>query len=203
MKDSLLPYVDADPNGDTEVILMMKNTEKHSIRVSSKVLSLASPVFAALLGPNFAEGNVSASVPELRKVILPEDDPMAMTWIFWALHFHQRATSEVELKLLEKIATVCDRYDLSRALRSWGQILLEYWENKADDYNSLASVLRCSVLFRNNRAFYDSSLNLLSSFPALDHIDFFGIDHASGLIPWQLFSTDFAYTSQLKLGGRN
>jgi hypothetical protein len=45
------PTINLDPSGD--VVLMLGET---SLRVSSKVLSVASPVFRAMFGPHFQEG---------------------------------------------------------------------------------------------------------------------------------------------------
>ena len=63
-----------DPEGD--VILMLDGCE---LQVSSKILSLASPVFKAMFGPRFAEGQGCASTKESRRVKLSEDDAEAMS----------------------------------------------------------------------------------------------------------------------------
>lgn len=48
-----LQLVICDPSGD---IMLIVGSQKGGIQVSSKVLKLTSPVFKAMLGPNFKEG---------------------------------------------------------------------------------------------------------------------------------------------------
>jgi hypothetical protein len=50
--EALQPVI-CDPSGD---VMLIVGSNKGKIQVSSKVLRLASPVFKALLGPNFKEG---------------------------------------------------------------------------------------------------------------------------------------------------
>ena len=62
-----------DPEGD--IILVLGDV---GLQVSSKVLSLASPVFKAMFGPHFAEGQGQASSTKIRRVKLHDDDVEAM-----------------------------------------------------------------------------------------------------------------------------
>ena len=109
-----------DPEGD--VILVVKDKSKTppevrgSLLVSTKVLSLASPVFEKLLGPNFAEGvrKRKFSCPE---IVLHGDEPDSMRIMLQALHY-QRPT-ELETMGAETLASLaihCDKYDTVKAL---------------------------------------------------------------------------------------
>ncbi|KAJ5360748.1 hypothetical protein N7517_009939 [Penicillium concentricum] len=97
-----------DPDGD--VIIVSEGESPDDTRrflVSSKVLSLASPVFAKLFGPNFYEGTQMATCtcPELH---LHDDDPAMM--------------KEVPGRDTECIANLTihgDKYDCVKALRPW------------------------------------------------------------------------------------
>lgn len=118
----MLPQIDADPEGD--LVLSIGSKEQQPIRVSSKVLKLASPVFAALLSPRFAEGCVlpeaDTSKSTISTIPFPEDDCVAMVWIFHALHHNQDPiTGRLAFSLFKAIAVLCDKYDLSRALYAW------------------------------------------------------------------------------------
>ena len=62
-----------DPEGD--VILVLGDV---GLQVSSKVLSVASPVFKAMFGPHFAEGQGQASSMKPRRIKLHDDDVEAM-----------------------------------------------------------------------------------------------------------------------------
>lgn len=119
-----LPPDDTDPAGD--LLLVLKTNEdgkptQSSIRVSSKVLSLASPIFAAMLSPKFAEGQalLNATSPNTPSISFPDDDSEAMIWRCKALHFKQNLIVGIGFSLLRKLAFPCDKYDLVRALNQW------------------------------------------------------------------------------------
>lgn len=86
----MVPLEDADQAGD---LLLELETDtdgrltQSSVRVSSKVLSLASPVFAAMLNPKFAEGQalLNATSPDTPSISLPDDDSEAVVWLCKAL----------------------------------------------------------------------------------------------------------------------
>jgi hypothetical protein len=73
------------------------------LRVSSVNLSSASPVFKAMFGPDFIEGQAIRSAQHPKEVPLPEDDPTAMTRLcFW---FHHKQAPEDTGSL--DLSTVC------------------------------------------------------------------------------------------------
>jgi hypothetical protein len=92
-----------------------------NLLVSSKVLSLASPVFAALLGPKFLEGN------NIRRGVCPvielhDDDPAAITLICNILHYrYDSVPTQLEAEQLGQIAILCDKYDCSKSFQPWSE----------------------------------------------------------------------------------
>ena len=98
-----------------------------NLLVSSKVLSLASPVFAALLGPKFLEGN------HIRRgdspiIELHDDDPAAITLICNILHYrYDSVPTQLEAEQLRQIAILCDKYDCSKSFQPW----TEKWLNSS------------------------------------------------------------------------
>ena len=118
MPPKALPAVekfDLDPNGDC--ILILKERE---LRVSSRALSLASPVFKALFKPGFAEGNTLEATRGIGRVELPDDDTDAMTTICSVIHYIPKTLPHtMPLEALENLAIVTDKYDCSRAMFSF------------------------------------------------------------------------------------
>lgn len=94
-----------DPDGD--VILVCGESE---FKVSSKVLSLASPVFKALLSPNFAEGQPTPS--KASRIQLHDDDAESMHFMSAVLHHKSASASDIGLEKLERLAVVTDKYDV-------------------------------------------------------------------------------------------
>lgn len=118
---------DCDPTGDIVLKLGSKD-EATLIRVHSKVLSLASPVFAAMLSPRFAEGKAleknKRTVDSPTTIDLPDDDPEAMSLICRILHFKEEAARRIcyPVLIIRNLADICEKYDMSRALGPWSNI---------------------------------------------------------------------------------
>ena len=140
-----------DPQGD--VCFVTKNKEDHSktgFVVSSVVVSLASKVFKALLGPSFAEGRALRQTPNGTPldIQLPEDNPMGMRLMLEFLHFCSRPAT-LTFDELTELATVVDKYrcgDIFTAQATvWMRDLLEF-EGFSKD---LRHYLGASVAFRS------------------------------------------------------
>jgi hypothetical protein len=117
--------VSLDSSGDA--VLAVGGPDIHrTVRflISTKVLSLASPVFAKMFGPNFQEGH-KIRCGERIQVELEEDDSLAMEVILKALHYHKPNQCPVDAERLASIAVHCDKYDCTGALSSW----ISYWLN--------------------------------------------------------------------------
>ena len=143
---------DVDPEGDITLVV-----GDQQIRASSKVLALASPVFATMLGPYFAEGQ--AKNPS---ITLPEDDVEAMTWLCKALHFKLTANERlISFGLGRKLATLCDKYDTSVAISSWSAMWMQNWKGSVDGNISYATLLHMSYAFGNHEAFWCTSRDVM------------------------------------------
>lgn len=151
-------FIDVDPHGD--VLLQLGPSKNVSLRVSSKALSLASPVFAALFSPRFSEGQPLSSSTEARNVPLPEDDPEAMTQICYAIHFYRTVPRIISMPLLEKMASLCDKYDLAVALAAWSELWLRDCLAKAKGEDDCVRMMYISALFASHWAFHLSSKEL-------------------------------------------
>lgn len=103
-----------DPEGD--VILICGKTE---FQVSSKVLSLASPVFKALFSPSFAEGQPTSS--KASRIQLHDDDAESMLFMCAVLHHKCAFSKGIGLERLERLAVVTDKYDCVCAMCYWGR----------------------------------------------------------------------------------
>lgn len=106
------PVLQLDPLGDT--ILVITDRSRHVSRtflVSSRVLSLASPVFTIMFKPD---------PREMRQTVCLDDDPETMGWMLSILH-HQCANVPLSIhpRVLARLAIHCDKYDCCMALRAW------------------------------------------------------------------------------------
>lgn len=122
-----------DKNGDVLFELGKDDTTKSHLLVSSKVLSLASLVFAAMFTHGFREGeNLSSSSPRL--IPLPDDDPAALTLLCKILHFRTaHIPTTMEVAALANLAILCDKYDCADCVRPWGMLWLPQWLPHAGD----------------------------------------------------------------------
>jgi hypothetical protein len=82
-RTSEIVNIDVATEGD--VIFVLQQTR---LRVSSVILASASPVFKAMFGPSFAEGQGHRTAEEPREVPLHDDDLGAMIRLCRLLH-HQ------------------------------------------------------------------------------------------------------------------
>lgn len=157
--------IDPDHNGDLVLILGTIENEIR-IRVSSKVLCLASPVFAAITSPNFAEGRILSERNSL-ELALPDDEPEAMSWFYHALHFRQNLHA-VSLPLLENLAVLCDKYDASLALSFCSEALLSEIPGSIDGEDCHLKMLWISYAFGNHRAFWSTSRQMIRNYTTED-----------------------------------
>ncbi len=149
-----------DSAGDLILELGQTDVKTH-LRVSSKALALASPVFAAMVSSRFSEGNELAK-GSLRPIPLPEDDPEAVTLLCNILHFRSRLVpARIPFPLLEKLALVCDKYDTAGAVTPWSTLWFQQWVGSLTGEDRYAKVLCLSYAYDNRKAFYEASSNFL------------------------------------------
>ena len=86
--------------------------EMFHVRVSSKHLILASPVFKRMLQPSFKEGQQLSSQGHT-ELPLPDDDPAALLVLLHLIHGRiRKVLRTVELGMLTNLAKQVDKYEL-------------------------------------------------------------------------------------------
>lgn len=166
-------------NPDGDVILLVEGQSTGQFLVSSKILSIASPVFAKLFGSNFHEGMQMAKSSR-PTIPLREDDPVAMRTILRILH-HQEP-EQVEPMNAERLAIFaihCDKYDCVKALRPWILIWFNDFQSTVTAGVDHGYLLLAAHLFRSAEQFSRISMkaqtqlspNFLAEWDMIDMLD--------------------------------
>lgn len=109
--------VNIDIAAEGDVLFVLQQTR---LRVSSVILSSASPVFKAMFGPNFAEGQGERTAGDPREVPLYDDDLDAMTRLCRILR-HQDETEDTPLTSIGPVESCLDGvYTLTVASDKYG-----------------------------------------------------------------------------------
>ena len=149
-----------DPHGDVILRLQIGGTDTPAnLLVSSKVLSLASPVFATLLGPKFLEGNYIRR-GDSPIIELHDDDPAAIALVCNILHYrYDSVPTQPEAEQLGQIAILCDKYDCSKPLQPWS----EKWLNgsRGAQFSDLGHLLLAAYKLDDPVHFADFSAQLI------------------------------------------
>lgn len=160
---SYMPKGDPDPNGDVILVVGPEGVVKQ-LRVATKVLNLASPVFAVMFGPQWAEGQALSSTnpPNVR---LQDDDPDAMQCMLSVLHYRRVLTKKLPLPVFKKMALLCEKYDCSAALSPWAKDPLQelHWQD-GHQYEALW----LSYVFGSARTFWKATRNLMRNQVRID-----------------------------------
>jgi hypothetical protein len=110
------PSTIIDPNGDVILLLSRSDVDVH-LRVSSNVLSLASPVLAETLEPHFRNRSC-ARTNSLPSIFLTGDDPEAFTLLCNTIHFRTDAILQSPSpSCLENLAVICHKYKCASAIK--------------------------------------------------------------------------------------
>lgn len=144
-----------DQRGDVRFIV--KQDEKTiGYVVNSAILRLASPVFAALLGPHFAEGHLlSKRTPHGPPVDIElfDDNAEALKVLLDIMHMRQ-IPDKVKLPLLLDLATLIDKYQCPRACQSQAEswimrtsILRKPWSSEFAELLGLAIVFGSGEIY--------------------------------------------------------
>lgn len=114
--------------GDLILHVAPEKKDSAKLLVSSSVLKTSSEVFAALLGPNFREGQMKYDTASPATIMLPDDEPAAMALMCKMLH--AKATERYfRPDHLLAFAVVVDKYGCRDAVRLQAQgLLLGYLE---------------------------------------------------------------------------
>jgi len=124
MEDDDSAVVVIDPKGDVVLGLNCSDVKK-KLLVSSKILSMVSPVFAAMFSSRFKEGLHSVTPGSSLEIPLPEDDAIAFETICNVVHYrHKHIPTEPSLEELMNIAIIADKYELCETLCGYSVIWL-------------------------------------------------------------------------------
>lgn len=152
--------LDADPAGDLVLVIGSGENQRY-IRASSKVLSLASPVLAAMFCPGrFSEGKAlsSSNPPEIH---LPEDDPEAVTMFCHLVHFqeHHGKQPGPSFEQVLNMALFCDKYDAGLALNPWSELWLQ--RLRFEPLHHYGNLLALAYALDNQESFWVNSRSMM------------------------------------------
>ncbi|USW55710.1 Putative SKP1/BTB/POZ domain superfamily protein [Septoria linicola] len=121
--------VEIDPSGDV-VLVCGHGEDVKKLRVSSGTLSLASPVFKTMLGPNFKEDKQLSGCGTLH-LPLPDDDGAQMAIICNTIHLrHNKVPRRLTLTQLSEVAILVNKYDCAMALGP----MAEHWSMESTEW---------------------------------------------------------------------
>jgi len=110
-----------DPAGDL-TLLLKHHGQDITFQVSSKAMSLASPVWRTMLDPN---GPFREAKPDNGEVAFPADDAEALLVLLLAAHLrYQEVPQTLTYKQLLNLCIACDKCDCVGLLRPW----ISKWE---------------------------------------------------------------------------
>lgn len=116
--------IQLDPSGDRRALVGAGECQK-TVVVSSKALSLASPVWRAMLHPRngvWKESLVDAEIS------FADDDPEACMTLLYITHFQfSKLPQFMDFHQILNIAILCDKYDTVSLVRPW----LDKWQAKS------------------------------------------------------------------------
>jgi hypothetical protein len=152
--------VQIDPDGDIAFELSNPNG-KTQLLVSSKVMSLASPVFARMFKSQFIEGLNTQPTPTTTRVIaLPDEDEEAFTLICNSLHYRLGSSwPTLSVTCLENVAIICNKWDLVGAM----SFSSETWLSNVDysKTENLSKYLMVAYVLDNPCAFSSFAWSIL------------------------------------------
>lgn len=111
--------VEIDEDGD---VILGTNlpADKRRFRVSSKVLSLASPVLRKMFHSQFKEALLLREAASPVEIELSDDDGEALLVVCSTLHYRTDTMLEaLPIETLVKVSILSDKYDMSAGLHGW------------------------------------------------------------------------------------
>lgn len=139
--------VEIAPNGDA-VFVVGSNSRR--LKVHSLILKNASPVFNAMLGPHFAEGQQLAQ-PGLAEIELPEDNAEAVEIVFNIFHGRNDKVPEaIDSDQLLSVIVIIDQYDCLAPLKFAVKTWLDYIST-TDPMQAWAVAMVAIVLHRQEK----------------------------------------------------
>ncbi|KAL2222526.1 hypothetical protein M432DRAFT_6682 [Thermoascus aurantiacus ATCC 26904] len=164
--------VDIDPNGDVHLVLRDKSYIAPGeevivrLRVSSKILSIASPVFQAMFSPHFREGSELRSRQDPSSTVevpLPEDEFLGMWYLCHVLHHRDPwQDREVGYAAIESMARMSHKYDCTHVLQHSCEVLMRPFLPKAGSRGYESAIL-VAYIFNSPEVFREAAANLLAN----------------------------------------
>lgn len=161
-------------------------SDRKRIPANSAILRFTSPVFRAMLGPNFAEGAQLRSSNGDFELELPDDEAAATDTAISILHHTWKPPKFLPKGQLLPLAQVAHKYDcvaaIATAIRSyWGSYSKEgrIGSGKSSGFSPLSrvqlelefSVLTAAFVFTKTSRFYQTSNDIIcGSFESLRHL---------------------------------
>lgn len=130
-------------------------SEEVNIRVSSRHLTLASPVFHAMLHRKFSESN-TLSLTGSVEIPMPDDDPDAFLILLNILHGRIRKVPlAVDLETLTQIATLVDKYDIMEPVELFANFWFDNLKSTIPDHytDDIPSWICVSSMFNKGEEF--------------------------------------------------
>lgn len=177
----------ADPKGDI-IFLVGSQDNPTRIRVSSKVLGIASPVFLAMFSSGFLEGTSTES-GDSRTVALPDDNPTAMGILCHILHFQYDQVPIPSFTVLESLAILVDKYDCSRAVKPLASSWIQRWPGSFEAEDSYFKLIHIAFAFDLPEVFYNATLTVFRDAPTSEIFDAGKNIHSSQMLPESLYRT--------------
>jgi hypothetical protein len=173
--------IQIDPRGDV-VIEVGENDLRAHLLVSSKVLSVVSPVFTAMFNRGFQEGE-NLFAKSFQPVHF-SDDPEAMTILCNILHHKNREIPRLlTLQTLSSIAVLCDKFDCTEVVTPWSTLWLQTWVDSANE-ESVEKLLFITYALDIPDMFTKVSHSLLAN--CAGQLGFNSIPEAHDLLPESL-----------------
>lgn len=161
--ENFVPEGHADEEGDM-IFLLDTNSrspkgQHHPLKVSSQVMSRASPVFQAMFNPRFT-GVADFSSTDPLEIHLEDDDCQATVWLCFGLHLQDLPEGRMPLALLKRLAILVDKYDCARAMQPWSRSWLIDW-SESISHTDYWALLWISYVLRDHQAFSKASEQLI------------------------------------------
>lgn len=144
--------IEAVKNGD---VFFMLDPETRT-RVSSALLSCASPVFTTMLNGNFKEGQIPKSAENPAEIAIQDDDHEAFIFLCNLLHFRHNATRVLDnqeptilAEKLVRLAIAVDKYDCVDAFRLIGEGLLSRCARETLPFVGMALLASAAYLLQS------------------------------------------------------
>ncbi|KAK5021321.1 hypothetical protein LTS07_011064 [Exophiala sideris] len=138
------------------------------LRVTSKVMKLASTVFKTMLqAERFLEGWLALNEDIPPYLALPDDDPAAMTTLCRIIHSKQKPSYATIISDILNLAILTDKYDCVPAIQPWFTSCLNQELSTSGSINvaDLPHMLSAAYLFDDRTSFYGLTMAAIKSLP--------------------------------------